>query len=320
MERRAVKEGQCKAHQKLIGRILAKEYLKFLRPNTLRLLISQGLFTQPFSHDLYVHVVPWMYNRTAKLMDDEVEVDNAFAGVMKTGFESALQEHKLALDKEHARRDAITDGRRRKAEDEARRREQRRKERAERRRLEELRKLQEKVKTTIVDKAVEKEEILKQEMMEVHGFYQGKETVGLIGGLLTEMAAAFTATGEVLEGKDFVTEKNAYVFAVMYIGQWMQQEAFPLFLGPKLIQFLAGKNVKPEEAHNMEPPVSQEFAELYKTYVDEDAILKLIKEKGAETGIQPNAIDFLRGALLKLLLRKPTDPDPQGLSCMSSRG
>eukprot|EP01022_Parablepharisma_sp_SALTPOND_P018757 TRINITY_DN310_c0_g4_i1.p2 TRINITY_DN310_c0_g4~~TRINITY_DN310_c0_g4_i1.p2 ORF type:complete len:682 (-),score=92.23 TRINITY_DN310_c0_g4_i1:14221-16266(-) len=312
VQKRNIKEGQYKAHQKLISRILSKEYLKQLKPKTLRALRDEGLFSSTFLADYYSHTVPWMYKETAEILDAEQDYSETLWNLVKEKAEEIVGSHVEVLKKESKRKAEIIAERERKAEEEMKAKEERRKQREERRRLEELKKLHDKVEQEIIKKGVEKEEIIKQEISNIHGFFQGREIAGVIGGLLAEMSVIFTAVGEALPDKDFLTEKNAYIFVVMYLGQWMKQEFFPFFLGPKLVQFLASKDVKLDEIHSMDPSLAKEFAELYKAYEDEDPILKLLRDRAESIGIALTAIDYLRCALLKLLLRKPTDPDPQG--------
>jgi len=312
LQKRAVKDGLVNAHQKLIGRILSKEYLKYLKPKAMKLMKDQGFFDDAFSSELHSKVVPWIYASTAGLLESDIGVDTTFMTLLKEACDLTVLTHEETLKKERARKDEITKERQRKIEEGAANKERRRKERAEKRRMDELSKLHEKVDLQIIKKGVEKEEILKQDLSNVHGYYQGKEIVGLIGGIITEMAMILTAATKALEGKDFLTEKNAYIFTVMYITQGMSQEAFSLFLGPKLVQLLVSKNIKLEEAHALEGDGIQAFNELYKNYQEEDKIVKLIHDKADELGIIPASLDFVRNSLLKLLLRKPTDPDPQG--------
>ncbi len=309
MQQKIIKEGQYKAHQNLIARILAKEYLKPLKSSTLRLLRNEGLFSDSFWGDYYTHTIPWIYAETAKIMDSEVDCGSALVQLMTGGTEQVLQSHAEILAVERKRRNEIIAERERKAEAERKAKEQRRKEREEKRKQEELKRLFERVDQNVIKKGVEKEEILRQELSNVNGHFQGREIVGLIGGLITEMAATFAAAADALSGKEFITDKNAYIFVVMYLGQWMKQDSFGIYMGPALAQFLAAKNVKPEELYNAEPAIMQEFVELYKKYEGEDDIVKLVKDEAAE--IKP-AMDCLRAALMKLLIRKPTDPDPQG--------
>lgn len=47
--------------KKVIGRILSKQYLKHLKPNTYKLLTAEGFFRDPLQNDLYSHFSPWLY-------------------------------------------------------------------------------------------------------------------------------------------------------------------------------------------------------------------------------------------------------------------
>eukprot|EP00826_Nyctotherus_ovalis_P058699 TRINITY_DN8094_c0_g1_i3.p1 TRINITY_DN8094_c0_g1~~TRINITY_DN8094_c0_g1_i3.p1 ORF type:complete len:285 (-),score=100.24 TRINITY_DN8094_c0_g1_i3:90-944(-) len=136
---------------------------------------------------------------------------------------------------------------------------------------------------------------------------------------MTEMAIVLTAVQESLEEKEFINEKNAYIFTVMYIGEWMKQTSVSVFLGPRTMEFLTAKGVRADEIYSLDPAFTQEFADLYKSYEDEDLILKMFREKAEALGIEPAAMDFIRGSILKLLLRKPTDNDPQGRN-MAAKG
>ena len=265
-----------------------------------------------FLSDYFLHTVPWFFTETEKVLLAEQSCVIVLEELMKGQTENILKSHEEVLEKERKRKAGIIAERERLAEEERKAKERRRKEREEQRRIEELNKLHDQVDQVIIKRGIEKDEIIKQEISNVNGYFQGKEIVGVIGGLLTEMAMIFSAASEAIKGKEFLTEKNAYIFVVMYLGQWLKQEYFSLFLGPKLMQFLANKGTKADELHSADPAVINEFSDLYKAYEDEDAILKLIHHNAEAIGISKLAFDYLRASLFKLLLRKPTDPDPQG--------
>lgn len=246
------------------------------------------------------------------MLDTDQDSGSVLKKLLDDKSKSIIKEHKKVLKKERKRKADIIAAREKKLREEQVARDERRRIRAEKRRVRDLKLLHDHIAENIIKKGVESEEILKQDISEVHGYLQGQEIVGLIGGLITEMAIVFTAIQESLEEKEFITEKNAYIFTVMYIGEWMKQPSVSIFIGAKTVEFLTSKGVKSDEIYMLDPSVIQEFSDLYKSYEDEDEILKSIHEKAEILGIEPNAMDFIRGSILKLLLRKPSDNDPQG--------
>jgi len=303
----------------MIARVLTKDYLNQLKARTLRLLGAEGLFNDPFLTDYYSQVLSWIQRKTIEMLDIDQDSGSTLKELLDDKSKSIIKQHKDVLKKERKRKADIIAAREKKLHEEQTARDERRKIRAEKRRVRDLKLLHDHIVENIIKKGAESEEILKQDINEVHGYLQGQEIVGLIGGLLTEMAIVFTAVQESLEEKVFITEKNAYIFTVMYIGEWMKQPTISIYLGPKTVEFLAAKGVKNDEIYMLDPSVVQEFTELYKSYEDEDKIVKMIREKVESLGIEPNAMDFIRGSILKLLLRKPTDNDPQGRN-MAAKG
>jgi hypothetical protein len=61
LQYRKSNEQECAAQKKIIGRILSKQYLKNLKPNTYKILDSEGFFRQPLETDLYSRFTPWLY-------------------------------------------------------------------------------------------------------------------------------------------------------------------------------------------------------------------------------------------------------------------
>lgn len=318
-QQRVVKQEKLNAQQKLVARVLAKDYLNQLKPRTLRLLAVEGLFNDPFLTDYYSQVAPWLQQTAISMLDTNQDSGNVLKKLLDEKSKAIIKQHKDVLKKERKRKADIIAERERKLLEEQIARDERRKIRAEKRRIRDLKLLQDHIAENIVKKGIESEEILKQDICEVHGYLQGQEIVGLIGGLLTEMAIVFTAVQESLEEKQFITDKNAYIFTVMYIGEWMKQSTVSIFIGPKTIEFLTSKGIKADEIYTLDPSVVQEFSDLYKSYEDEDEIMKTFREKAETLGIEPTAMDFIRASILKLLLRKPTDNDPQGRN-MAAKG
>lgn len=307
-----VKEGKVKAHKKLIGRILAKDFLKELRPNTMRLLKDEGLFNTHFMNDLYTSCIPWIYSTTTQIIKDESSVDNFVSLLLQDTFDTATKDHGQTLQKEKDRKEGIRQRILQQEEEEARNKAQRRKDRAERRRHAEKEKLKNRILELIIKKGEEKEDVLAQDFGNVHGYFQGKDTVGIIGGIFTELAITFTAISEILAGKEFLNEKNAYGIMIFYLAESLKQKEYPVYISPGINKFLSSKNVKLEDIHTLDADGVKEFTELYNSIDYDDPIMKIIRKENENIGIKTEAIDLLRNSLLKLLLRKPTDPDPKG--------
>lgn len=53
-----------------MSRQLAKAYLTKLKPNTMQLLIDQGVLSDPLRERLYTKVIPWIFATTEKLVAD----------------------------------------------------------------------------------------------------------------------------------------------------------------------------------------------------------------------------------------------------------
>eukprot|EP00831_Metopus_contortus_P056882 TRINITY_DN4913_c0_g1_i6.p1 TRINITY_DN4913_c0_g1~~TRINITY_DN4913_c0_g1_i6.p1 ORF type:complete len:578 (-),score=174.41 TRINITY_DN4913_c0_g1_i6:22-1755(-) len=312
IQMRAIKEGKVQAHQKLMSRMLAKNYLKGLKQDTLRLMKSEGAFRQDYENDLHMKYVPWMYTTTMDLIEKETETENALMDLIEDACNNHLASHEEHLKKEKERREKISNDIHEKEEAEAAAKEQRRQQRAEKRRMDELSQLHDKIDALIIKKGELKDDVLREEITNVHGFFQSKNSVGIIGGLLYEMAIMITTLNELLENKEFLSEKNVYIFTIMYIGEWMKQEFFPVFLSPNIMNFLASKNVKPEEIHNIEEDAEAEFKQLFMSDDEEDKLFNVIKEKSHFLGIKPETYQYIKIAIMKLLLRKPTMPDPKG--------
>lgn len=319
MQQRAIKEGKVAAHKKLIGRIFAKEYLKLLKPNTMHVMKDEGYFNTHFENDLYTSCIPWIYTTTSEVLKDETQIENFLSRLVIDSYNTAANEHQKTLQAERDRKEKLRQEKIQKEEEEARQTAQRRKERAEKRRLAEREKLKLRILEQIIKKGEDKEGILTQDFANVHGCFQSKDIIGVIGGVLTELSIVFTAVSNCLEGKDFLNEKNAYGIAIFYLSEWMKSKEFNIYLGPSLTKLLTTKNVKQEEIHTLDADAAKEFSEIYKSGADEDPILKIILENCHEIGIKPEAIGYLRNCLLKLMLRKPTDPDPKGKNMVAKQ-
>jgi hypothetical protein len=312
LAQRAVKDSKVRAHQKLIGRILAKEYLKYVKPNSFRGLRDEGAFRKKQEAAMYINCVPWMMATTAEILRDDSQVDDLLGLIVDEAYDEMTVEHKKTLETERERQRRITEERRLKEEEEARRKEALRKEREERRRAAELQRLHDKIDQLVIKKGEMKDVVLKQELTAAHGCYLGKDIVGVLTGVLGEMAIVLSATAQSVADKPFVTDKSIYVFTIMYLTQCMKNESFYVFFGPAIVQLLASKNVKLEDTHTLDPDALAQFTQLYDSAQHDDPLLPLLKDSCKDTGIMPEALDWLRLSLRKLILRKPTDNDPGG--------
>jgi hypothetical protein len=61
LQYRKSNEQECATQKKVIGRILSKQYLKHIKPNTYMILEEEGFFRQPLETDLLLRFTPWLY-------------------------------------------------------------------------------------------------------------------------------------------------------------------------------------------------------------------------------------------------------------------
>ena len=301
-----------KAHQKVLARVLAKDYLKCIRPNVTGVLKDQGVFRDPSEKALYGHVVPWIYTMTDELLASDGGLEEMLLKLTEGACDGILREHGDALDKERDKRKKKKKEEEEKKEAKRIEKERLKIEREEQKKKDNLKQLQLSVEQMLVEKGEWHNEILKQEMSNLHGNMQGKATVGVLGGILTQMAIALTSAAELSGKADLVTEKSAYILLTTYLSDMFKADHYDVLFGPNMMNIITAKNAKLEELYTLDPESTQSLLQIYKAADFGDELYKLIRSKCQEHGINTAFLDCLSDAIMKLLLKKLTEKDAQG--------
>eukprot|EP01022_Parablepharisma_sp_SALTPOND_P001017 TRINITY_DN105434_c0_g1_i1.p1 TRINITY_DN105434_c0_g1~~TRINITY_DN105434_c0_g1_i1.p1 ORF type:complete len:452 (-),score=92.93 TRINITY_DN105434_c0_g1_i1:66-1421(-) len=301
-----------KTHQKVFARVFTKDYLKNMKPSAFGTLISQGILRDPAEKALLGQIIPWIYKNTGEILGEDQDMDQVLKDLIGFAHDEILKEHGDALKKERGKRERKKREDSQKAEENRILQEKLRKEREEQRKRDELIKLQEKVEQQIIAKGEWRNEILKQPVTNLHGNLQGKQTVGVLGGLLGQIGISLTAAAQTLGNEGFVNEKTAYVFLATLLSDELKSEVYELFIGPSLANLVAEKGGKIEELHLLDAEGSQKFIEEYKRQAGGDELLKAFYDNLTNYGISPVLMNYVTDALLKLLLKKLTEKELQG--------
>ena len=303
-----------KTHQKVLARVLAKDYLKHLRPHAFRALADQGVFRPPSDAEVQGHVLPWLYDMAGAMMLEDNDADVVLRGWLETACDTVLRAHGSAIQGENKRKE-----RKQKEEEERQEalrveRERLQREQEEHKREEAVRLLLDKVTKQIVEKGEWRNEIAKQVASNVHGYFQSRPTVGLLGGLLGEMGIALSAAVNAMGNKDWLTPKAIYIFFVTYVAQHMKSEQYLLYLPPNLASIATAKGVKLEELQTLDEEGTNKFMEEYKAADGGGPLYSLVQKESAETGVVPEIFTHLRDGVLRLILRKPREKERPGTS------
>lgn len=312
LQQRAAKDLMAKTHEKVLARVLAKDYLKNVRQNVMRVLVDQGVYRKPFEKDLYTHILPWMYGTTWEMMEENKMMDEILLNLVGNAFGVVAGEHGTALDKERDKKLKKKKDEEDKKEARKLEKEKNRLEMIEKKRIDDLKALELNVENNLVNKGDVRNEMIKQEIVEITGNYQNTHSVGVPGGLITELAIALTSAFELSPNKDWLNENNIFKFVVLYIADKMGCPQYSVYLGPHFNQLITSKGLKLDTLHLMDAETEKEFVNLYKTGENDDMILKMIKDQSAEFNIDPKIIEILREAILKLLIKKQTEKEAQG--------
>lgn len=312
MQQKAAKDLMHTTHEKVLARVIAKDYLKHVRQNVLGILADQGVFRRPFEMDLYAHILPWMYGTTSEMMEEDKKMDEILQNMVETAFNRVVFEHGDSLDKERKRK--TKKKQEEEAKKEARRieREKRKLEKEEKKRIEDLQILQKKIEKELVNKGENKAEMLKQECTEINGNFQSSPAIGVPGGMLTGLAIALASAYELSANKDWFNETNIYKFFTMYIAEMMGCPQFSIYIGPELAQLLTSKGIKFDNLSAMDEETEKSFVGMYVAGEHDDNIMKIIRDKSAENNLDPKFTAILREAILKLTTKKMNEKEMQG--------
>jgi len=302
----------ARTHEKVLARVIAKDYLKNTRGNVLRILEDQGVFRKPFDQDLYSDILPWMYDNTWMMMEENKSTDNILHELVGSAVDFVVGEHGASLDKQRKKKEKKRNEEEEKKETKKLEKERKRIEMIEKKRIEELKMLDKKIEQQLIVKGETKNEILKQECVEITGNYQSTSSVCVPGGLLTELVIALASAFELSPNKDWMNENNIYKFLVLYISDKMGCPQFSVYLGPNINQFLTAKGIKLDTLHTMDAQTEKEFLDLYKLAENNDFIQKIIRDKSAEYDLDPKIFDLVYDSILKILIKKQSEKESQG--------
>jgi hypothetical protein len=296
-----------------MARVLAKDYLKHLRPMSLKALADQGVFRPSADAEVQGHVLPWLYDSTSDMMLEDKSADAMLRNWLEKACAKVLETHSSAIQGENQRKEQKRKEEQERQEALRLERERLQREQEAQQREENIRLLHEKVTKQIVEKGEVRNEITKQVTTNVHGYFQSKPTVGLLGGLLGEMGIALSAAVKTIGNKDWLTPKAIYIFFVTYVAQHMKSEQYTLYMPPSLASIAAAKGVKLEELQTLDEETTNKFTEEYKAADGGDPLFSLLQKDPEESGIVPDIFTALRDGVLRLILRKPREKERPGM-------
>jgi len=186
------KDQSVTSHQKLISRIMAKEYLKTVRFNGFNILREQGTFQNAFDFEFNNTFLPWIFNDVLHLQQGGQAIANTIGSLNNTISQNLADMHAKAVYEEQERRRLAKEERER-IEKET---QERRAERAEKRKIraEEQRKkaLQDKIAEVLMAKGEQRQNVLAQVLSDLDAFGREGMTVGLVGGVIGELWIALS--------------------------------------------------------------------------------------------------------------------------------
>ena len=92
------------SHQKLISRILAKEYLKNVRFNSFNILREQGTFQNAFDFEFNNTYLPWIFGDVLHLEEGRAAINNTVRTLNDTITQALADIHAKAVHDEEERR------------------------------------------------------------------------------------------------------------------------------------------------------------------------------------------------------------------------
>jgi len=182
------KDQSVTSHQKLISRILAKEFLKNVRHNGFNILGEQGAFQNDFDFEFNNSFLPWIFSDILHLQQGGNAIANTILSIGSVVTQNLADMHAKAVHEEQERRRLAKEERER-IEKETK---ERRAERAEKRKIraEEQRRqaLKDKITEVLISKGgEEKPGMFAQVLSDLDSFGKEGNTVGLVGGIIGEL-------------------------------------------------------------------------------------------------------------------------------------
>lgn len=230
-----------KTHEKLVCRVLAKQFTSRTQVNALERLIQAGFFRDAVEVELIKEYLPWIYSEVKEELglslgletDVEGKVGHIL-GLVASVDNLLFEEHKKVLAQERDRRANVLREReeaRLAKEEDLRQRRERRKIRLEKERRQ---KLKDQVVEQLLSKGEERDALAA--ISDIDGYGQGAPFIGHLGGFIGEMIIFVNAV--LLNGQQFEAADIAdFVSAV--IGALPETSVVELGLRESIDQLLA---------------------------------------------------------------------------------
>jgi len=301
-----------KTHQKLFARVFAKDMLKNMKTAAFNNLVSKGVFRQPSEKAMLGHIIPWIYNTTTEFYMEDNSVDLILNDLTGLAVDQIIREHGDSLNNEKNKRAQKKKLDEEKALAEKLMKEKLKKEKEEQKKKDDLKALHDKVEQQIILKGEMRDGILKQAFDNLHGNFQGKPTVAVLGGLLNQIAIGLSAAAEISGKADFINEKTAYVFMATYLSDGLKSELLEIYLNPTLSEYITQKGAKIEDLSTLDAEGIQRFTEEFKKSSYSDPLNKLIEEKLLSNYVNSKYANFVMDSFTKLLLKKLSEKEMAG--------
>jgi len=267
---------------------------------------------EPGEKALIGHIVPWIYSNTAEAYEEDNDMDELINELTMLAEEQIFNDHDNALKKEKERRQKKINDERRKAEELRLQQEKLRKEKEEQKKKEDLQKLNADVDQQIIEKGEMRNEILSQPITNIHGNFQAKPTVGVLGGLIGQLAISLTAAIQTLGNDEFLNEKTAYKFFAILVSDILKSESYELFLAANLEKMVLEKGGKLDELNLLDEETTERFIEEYKATSGGDGLLNKFVNSFDKYGINNEILKLIVNSLMRIIFLKFTDKAIQG--------
>jgi hypothetical protein len=267
---------------------------------------------EPGEKALLGHIIPWIYSNTAEAYEEDSDMDKLINELTMLAEEQIADDHNNALKKERERREKKMHDERCKAEELKLQQEKLRKEKEEQKRKEDLQKLHEDVDQQIIERGEMRNEILSQPITNMHGNFQAKPTVGVLGGLIGQLAISLTAAAQALGNDKFLNEKTAYKFFAILISDVLRSESYELFLASDLEKMILERGGKLDELNLLDEETAENFIEEYKTSSGGDQLLNKFVNSFDKYGIDNEILKLIVNSLMRIIFLRFTDKAIQG--------
>eukprot|EP00826_Nyctotherus_ovalis_P059326 TRINITY_DN8241_c0_g1_i1.p1 TRINITY_DN8241_c0_g1~~TRINITY_DN8241_c0_g1_i1.p1 ORF type:complete len:414 (-),score=137.99 TRINITY_DN8241_c0_g1_i1:17-1258(-) len=275
-------------------------------------LISQGVLREPGERALMGHIVPWIYENTAEAFEEDNDLDELINELTLLAEEQIANDHDDALRKERKRREKKLQEDKCREEELRQQQEKLRKEQEEQKRKEDLQKLREDIDLQIIERGEWRNEILSQPITNIHGNFQSKPTIGVLGGLIGQLAISLTAAVQTLGSDEFLNEKTAYKFFATLISDVLRSDSFELFLASSLEKLILEKGGKLDELNLLDEDTAEQFIEEYKTNSGGDELLNNFLSSFGKYGIDNEILKLIVNSLMRIIFLRFTDKAIQG--------